>query len=140
MKILKIGITLLVIALFIFACAENKTTTETNIAANAPANASVNAQPTAALDEMASAKKIYTDNCAKCHKDDGAGGKIVVDGETLKAASLISEHSRKDNDAEIIEHIEKGISDEGMPAFKNRLSDGEIKMVVKYIRVNLQNK
>ena len=140
MKIIKIVLIITLIALFIFACAENKITTETNTAANAAANAPVNAQPTATMDEMASAEKIYMDNCVKCHKEDGAGGKVVIDGKRLKAASLISEHSKKDDDAEIIEHIEEGIPDEGMPAFKDRLSDEQIKMVVKYIRVNLQNK
>ena len=138
MKIIKIGLIITVIALFIFACAESKTTVNTNTVVNAPANAPTNAQPTAAMDEMASAKTIYTDNCVKCHKEDGAGGKVVIDGKRLKAASLISEHSKKDDDAEIIEHIEEGIPDEGMPAFKDRLSDDQIKLVVKYIRKDLQ--
>lgn len=140
MKILKISFILLALALFILACAKNKTMSETNVAANAPANAPVNIQPTAAMDETASAKKIYVDNCAKCHKEDGAGGKVVIDGETLKAASLISKNIKKDDDEEIFGHIKNGIADEGMPAFKDRLSDEEIKSVVKYIRINLQNK
>lgn len=140
MKIIKLGLILSAIALFIFACAENKTTVNTNTIVNAPANAPVNVQPTATLDEMASAKKIFMDNCAKCHKEDGTGGKVVIDGKTLKAENLTSEHSKKDDDAEIIEHIKEGIEDEGMPAFKDRLSDEQVKLVVKYIRTNLQNK
>ncbi len=128
------------IALFIFACAENKTTVNTNTVVNAPMNAPTNAQPTAAMDEMASAKKIYMDNCAKCHKEDGTGGKVVIDGETLKPDNLTSENIKKDEDAELIEHITEGIEDEGMPAFKDRLSNDQIKMVVKYIRADLQNK
>lgn len=126
------------VSLFIFACAENKTTTNTNVTVNSTTNAPVNTQP-AAMDEMASAKKLYIDNCVKCHKEDGAGGKVEIDGKTLKAASLISAHSKKDDDAEIYEHISEGIPDEGMPSFKDRLSDEQIKMVVKYIRKDLQN-
>ena len=92
------------------------------------------------MDEIASAKKIYMDNCAKCHKEDGTGGKVVIDGETLKADNLTSENIKKDDDAEIIKYITEGIPDEGMPAFKSRLSDEQIKSVVKYIRADLQKK
>ncbi|CAN5432550.1 hypothetical protein BH20ACI1_BH20ACI1_12130 [soil metagenome] len=140
MKIIKIGLILSAIALFIFACAENKTTVNTNTIVNAPVNVPTNTQPTTVMDEMASAKKIYMDNCAKCHKEDGTGGKVVIDGETLNAENLTSAHAKKEVDAELIEHIKDGIPDEGMPAFKDRLSDEQIKMVVKYIRVDLQKK
>lgn len=137
---IKIGLIITAISLFVFACAENKTTVNTNTVINAPANAPVNVQPTATLDEMASAKKIFMDNCAKCHKEDGTGGKVVIDGKTLKPDNLTSENIKKDEDAELIEHITEGIEDEGMPAFKDRLSNDQIKMVVKYIRVDLQKK
>lgn len=140
MKIIKIGLILSAVTLFIFACAENKTTVNTNTVVNAPANAPVNVQPTATLNEMASAEKIFMDNCAKCHKEDGTGGKVVIDGKTLNAESLTSAHAKKEDDAELIEHIKEGIPDEGMPAFKDRLSDEQIKMVVKYIRADLQKK
>ncbi len=36
--------------------------------------------------------------------------------------------------------IEKGIPDEGMPAFKGKLTDQQIKDVVNYIRTELQRK
>jgi len=130
----------MIVTLIIFACAENKMTNTNNTAANAPTNAPTNIQPTATLDEMASAKKIYLDNCAKCHKEDGTGGKVVIEGKTLKADNLTSENIKKDDDEEIFGHIKEGIIDEGMPAFKNKLSDEEIKNVVKFIRKDLQNK
>ena len=38
MKTIKIGLILSAIALFVFACAENKTTVNTNTTVNAPAN------------------------------------------------------------------------------------------------------
>ncbi len=43
-------------------------------------------------------------------------------------------------DAKYIDYIENGIPDEGMPAFKGKLTDGEIKDVVIYIRKELQKK
>ena len=138
MKFIKTGLILSALALFIFACAENKLTTANSN--NTVAAVPTAAQPTASIDELAAAKKTYIDSCAKCHKEDGAGGKVVIDGETIKAASLISEHSKKDDDAEIAEHIKEGIPDEGMPAFKNRLNDDQIKDLVKYIRRDLQGK
>lgn len=138
MKIIKISLILSAIALFIFACAENKIIVNTNTTADTPANVPVNVQPTAAMDEIASAQKIYMDNCAKCHKEDGSGGKVTIDGETLNAEDLTSAHAKKEADAEFIEHIKEGIPDEGMPAFKDRLSDEQIKSVVKYIRKDLQ--
>lgn len=139
MKLTKFVFILTAFALFIAACAKTETIQTTNVnIANNRVNSTVNVQPTAAIDEMASARKIYKDYCAKCHKEDGAGGKVVIEGETIKAANLTSEHSKKDEDSEIIEHIENGIKDEGMPAFKGRLTDEQIKDVVKYIRVELQ--
>ena len=138
MKFIKIGLILTAITLFIFACTVNKTTnTNTN---NTIVAAPANVQPTAATDELAASKKIYLDDCAKCHKENGAGGKVVIDGETLKASSLIAEHSKKDSDDEIADNIKNGIPDEGMPAFKNRLNDDQIKLLVKYIRRDLQGK
>ncbi len=140
MNLLKIGLILMAVTIFIFACAENKKTNSNNVVANVQINATTNIQPTATMDETASAKKIYVDNCAKCHKEDGTGGKVVIDGETIKATNLTSERSKKDNDEEIFGNIKDGVVDEGMPAFKNKLSDEEIKNVVKFIRKDLQGK
>jgi mono/diheme cytochrome c family protein len=43
------------------------------------------------------------------------------------------------SDEKIIGYIMNGVEDEGMPAFKGKLSEGEMRDVVKYIRV-LQGK
>ncbi|MGI9056788.1 MAG: c-type cytochrome [Pyrinomonadaceae bacterium] len=140
MKFLKIGLILLSISLFVFACTEtdNTKTTPAN-GANKITNAEPSVQPTAA-DEMASARKIYTEKCVRCHKEDGSGGKTEIEGTTINAENLISDKMKKEPDAEYIEHIENGIPDEGMPAFKGKLTDQEIKDVVAFIRKELQGK
>lgn len=138
MKFLKVGLVLLSVCLFIFACSQNETTKTTNTNTNKSANADPSVQPTAAMDEMASAKKNYTEKCARCHKDDGSGGKTEIDGEKINAKSLISDHIKKDPDSEYVEAIEKGFPDDGMTAFKGKLSDAEISDIVKYIRTELQ--
>ncbi len=138
MKFLKFGLVLLSVCLFIFACSQNETTKTTNTnTTNKPTNAEPSVQPTA-MDEMASAKKNYTEKCARCHKDDGSGGKTEIDGEKINAKSLISDHIKKDPDSEYVEAIEKGFPDDGMPAFKGKLTDAEINGIVKYIRTKLQ--
>ncbi|MEO6590471.1 MAG: cytochrome c [Pyrinomonadaceae bacterium] len=139
MRFLKFAFILLSFGLFVFACSQSDTTQTTNVTStNTNAAATPFAQPTAANDEMASAKKNYTEKCARCHKDDGSGGKIEIEGEKINAKSLISQNAKKDPDSEVIEAIEKGFPEDGMPAFKGKLTDTEIKDVVAYIRKELQ--
>ena len=108
MRFLKFSLVLLSISLFIFACTntENTKTTPAN-SANKVTNAEPSAQPTAAQDEMASAKKIYTEKCARCHKDDGSGGKTEIDGVTINAENLTTDKMKNESDAEFIKAIEK---------------------------------
>jgi mono/diheme cytochrome c family protein len=144
MKIFKLSLCLAALGLFIFACAGNqpagtnantRTAADTNAPANAPTNA---ATPTAATDELASAKKVYSDKCVRCHKEDGTGGETNIDGTKIKAPNFTSDKLKKEPDAEFIEAIEKGFPDDGMPAFKGKISDDEIKNLVKLIRRDFQ--
>ena len=141
MKLFKSNLILFSICLFVFACTEteNTKTTPAN-GANKIANTEPASQPTAAIDELASARKIYSEKCAACHKDDGSGGKTEIEGKTINAENLTTEKMKKEPDAEYIEHIEEGIPSEGMPAFKGKLTDQEIKDVVAFIRKELQSK
>jgi len=124
-------------AFLIVACAQPEKPTTTNSAnANSPANAEP--EKSKAPVEMASGKDIYVQNCAKCHKEDGTGGKVEIEGKTLKADNLTTEKMKKESDEEYYEYIEDGIVDEGMPAFKDILKESEIKEVVKYIREEIQ--
>jgi mono/diheme cytochrome c family protein len=139
MKILKIGLCLSAVALFVFACSENKTANSntTNIVVT-NTNTVANAAPTAAPDELASAKKIYLNTCIKCHKEDGTGGESEIDGKKIKAPNFTSDKLKKEPDAEFIETIENGDKEEGMPAFKGRLSEEDIKNLVRLIRREFQ--
>ena len=140
MKFLKLCLCLSAIGLFIFACSENKTanTNTTNIVVT-NTNTAVNAaSPTAAPDELASAKKIFLNTCVKCHKEDGTGGESNIDGTKIKAPDFTSDRMKKEPDSEFIEVIKNGEKEEGMPSFKDRLSDEEIKNLVKLIRKEFQ--
>jgi mono/diheme cytochrome c family protein len=143
MKTIKLGFVLTTVALFLFACsgASSTNTSGTNAAkTNSGTNsAPTNAQPTApATDEFAAVKKIYSEKCVRCHKEDGTGGETEIDGTKIKAPNFTSDRMKKEPDSELIETIEKGATDDGMPAFKGKISDDEIKGLVKYIRKEFQ--
>lgn len=89
-------------------------------------------------DTMAAGKKLYEANCAACHKEDGAGGKMVFEGRSIDPDDLTTEKIKAFPDDKIYNYIYKGIPDEGMPAFKDKLSEAEIREVVRYIRIGLQ--
>lgn len=143
MKYLKISLVLFAFAVFLFAC-KNAENTNNGNAANVknPSNANnvVNSgsQTDATIDQMAIAKNIYTDKCAKCHKEDGTGGKIELDGKTIKAADFTAEHLKKHEDADLIDQIREG--GDGMPAYKDKLTDQQITDLVKFIRTEFQPK
>jgi len=152
MKFLKLGLVAACFALFIFACNQAANNTANNTAStgntNARANSNTlantnmlaNAANSTPADEIASGKTVYMEKCVKCHKENGTGGEIEVMGEKRKAANFTSEGLKKDPDTELIEAIENGITDEGMPAFKGKLTDEQIKSVVKFIRKEFQGK
>lgn len=138
MKLLKMS---LIFAAFAFAIACNQTTTD-NTTANANlkpnTNIAANAAPTAPPDELASGRKHYSEKCVACHKENGTGGKVDIEGKTFDADDLTTDKMKKMDDAKYIKYIKDGIPDEGMPAFKDQLSDEQIKDVVKFIRKELQ--
>ncbi len=147
MKILKFGLILLTAALFVLACNQTNTTntnisntTNTNSANNTVIAVNSTPPPTAPVDELAAARKTYSEVCIKCHKEDGLGGTTEIDGKKIKAPNFTSERMMKDDDAEWIEAIENGIEDDGMPAFKGRLTEQEIKNLVRMIRRDFQKK
>lgn len=138
MKLLKSGFILLSISLFLFACAETETTKTTPANnANKIVNAEPSAQPTAA-DEFASTRKIYSEQCVRCHKEDGTGGKTEIEGKTINAEDLTTDKMKKMSDEKYINYIENGVPSEGMPAFKGKLTEQEIKDMVKFIRAEFQ--
>ena len=144
MKAFKLCLIILAFAVFIAACdqaASTPNTANTTRAASTPKNSSDNttAQPAATVDELAASKELYAKNCMVCHKDTGKGGKVTVEGKTLDPVDLTSDKMKNRSDEKLAKQISEGVPDEGMPAFKTKLSDDEIKSLVKYMRV-LQGK
>lgn len=144
MKILKTALIFAAFALFLFACS-SATTVNTNTKSNAntvSGNSTSTAEATPATqDDLASAKKTYSEKCVKCHKEDGKGGETVFeDGTKIKAPNLTSDRQKSKPDSDYVEVIEKGAKEDGMPAFKGKISDDEIKNLVKYIRRDIQAK
>ena len=87
---------------------------------------------------MAQGRNIYMSNCAACHKEDGRGGKIEIEGKSIDPDDLTANKFKSMPDDKIYGYIHKGIPDEGMPAFKDKLSEAEIREVVRYIRSEIQ--
>lgn len=125
------------VAAFAVGCGNGTTT------ANKPANVRIevstpdpNATPPPEL--MATGRKLYLANCAVCHKENGTGGKVEILGKSLNADDLTTDKMKQMPDDKMYGYIYKGIEDEGMPSFKDKLSEAEIREVVRFIRIELQ--
>ena len=141
MKAFKLCLIILAFAIFIAACnqaASTPNTTNTTANVNKPAETAP-AQSAEPTDELAAAKVLYAKNCMICHKDTGKGGKVTIEGKTLEPEDLTADKFKNKTDEKLFAYISDGVTDEGMPAFKGKLTDDQIKSVVKHIRT-LQGK
>ena len=117
------------------ACGNAPTnTTSANESTPAP-TATVASTP---VDELAGGRELYKQNCAICHKEDGTGGKTTIEGRTIKPDNLTSDEIKKFTDENIAGYITNGVVDDGMPAFKDKLSEAQIREIVTYVRRGLQ--
>ncbi len=87
---------------------------------------------------LAAGKELYMSNCAACHREDGKGGRIEIEGKSIKPDDLTSEKIKGFADDKLYGYIYNGIEDEGMPSFKDDLSEAEIREVVRFVRVEIQ--
>jgi len=103
-----------------------------------PAQPATSASPqtTAGLDEFAATRAVFKDNCAKCHGENAAGGRVKVEGHEIKVPNLTGAHARKPTDEQHAEKITNG--DEEMPAFKDKLTPEQIQDLVRFIRKEFQ--
>ena len=136
----KLSVVLLSAILFVAACSntdvsQNSANTATNSAASVAATPTPNAAP---VDELASAREIYSKSCVNCHKETGEGGLKEFEGKKMKVPNFKNPRVSAEKDDEYIEHIEKG--GDGMPAFKGKISDEEILNLVRLIRRDFQGK
>ena len=118
----------------LFACSQQDSTMNINVNRERKGTP----LPRATVDELASGKNVYEANCMICHKDDGTGGKLSIEGKTLNVEDLTANKIKKMSDEKIILYIMNGVEDEGMPAFKGKISEGEMRDIVKYIRTQIQ--
>jgi mono/diheme cytochrome c family protein len=135
MKILR-AFHILAVSLAMISCG-SVDTAPNSATANAPKTPPV---PAATIDELASGRKVYETNCMICHRADGTGGRVSIEGRNLNVENLTAVKIKNFSDEKIIGYIMNGVEDEGMPAFKGKLSEGELRDVVKHIRVLQGNK
>lgn len=142
MNVLKISITTAVAAIFAVSCAQqpNQPTANTTNAAKTT-NATTPAPSATAVvkDEIAMAADLYTVNCMTCHKDSGKGGPVTVDGKKINPDDITTAKMAAKSDEKLKSYIVNGFPDDGMPAFKDKLSDAEMVSLVKHVR-KLQGK
>jgi mono/diheme cytochrome c family protein len=146
MNILKLVIIAVISAAAIAACTQpntpNLTTTNTATvnATNTNAGANATSPRPSPADEAAAGREIYSQNCVACHKEDGTGGKVTIEGKTINPDNLTTDRKKSTPDEKFREWIANGVPDEGMPAFKDKLSDEQITQVIAFIRKDLQGK
>lgn len=108
-----------------------------NVASNSTPSERTSSSP-AVSDKSANGGELYSTSCAKCHRDDGTGGKITVEGKTIKPDNLAGPKLTAKSDEKLFEYISEGAPDDGMPAFKEKLSVEEIKQIVAFMRSDIQ--
>lgn len=97
---------------------EETTTTEAPVEETTTTEAPEETAPAGPVD----GQTVYEANCARCHGDDGSGG---------RGSSLIGIATEQPDTAAGIEQVQLGGS--GMPAFGNTLTAEEIEAAVDYI-------
>lgn len=138
MKFIKSIFIFTTLTLFVIACSENKTA-KTNVADNPIIVTNTTAQPTAAPDEFARSRKIYSESCVGCHREGGVGGEKDFEGKKLKVPNYQSKGAMNASDDKLYDYIANGEEGE-MPSFKNDLSEEEMRNLVRFIRKEFQKK
>jgi mono/diheme cytochrome c family protein len=103
-----------------------------------PSGSPVSSLPAATPDELASARINFQKHCAVCHGEKAEGGMKEIEGKKFKVPSLREGHALEHTDDKFIVQITEG--DEEMPAFKDKLSQDEIRDLVKFVRKEFQGK
>lgn len=73
---------------------------------------------------------VYKAKCAMCHGPDAKGE--TPTGKAMKVPNLLSDEIQKKTDAQLIESTTNGKGK--MTPFKGKLTDEQIKDLIKYIR------
>src|SRR6476619_3636154 len=78
--------------------------------------------------------ELYAENCMICHRKTATGGTATIQGKKIKPADLTKERLRTWSDDKWLRDVQAGDPDEGMPAFRNKLSSEQILAIINYIR------
>ena len=136
MNSLKIWVICAAASLFLIACTQPQAANHSAATPIPPPAGPAQIAPV--VDEATSGKELYAVNCMICHKDSGKGGKITLAGKTINPYDLTADKFKKMPDEKLIGYVTDGVEDEGMPAFKDKLSTDQIKAVIAHVR-SLQN-
>ena len=144
-KLALVACALAACALSLPACGGSDNTAQNANAGALPANAAAPsptaaARPAATPDEFAAVRGIYASTCQNCHQPGGAGGTVQDEatGKSIKVPTLRAGDAARHTDAQLARKISNGDPDEGMPAFKSRLSPEQIDQLVRFIRTEFQ--
>jgi cytochrome c6 len=119
------------------SAATNSATANNAAANNTKAAANATPAPTATV-EAASGAKLYSTNCANCHKENGKGGKVTIEGKTIEPDDLTTAKMAAKSDDKLFGYVMDGFPEDGMPPFKDKLKEQEIKDIIKYLRSDIQ--
>ena len=124
----KVLVVLLFAIVVFIGCNQSAQNTANNVVAPSPAPS-----PTP-KDDATIASDLYTVNCMTCHRDSGKGGPTTVDGNKLDPDDITKKEIRDETDEALLKQISDGDLEDGMPAFKEKLSQDEIKRVITHVR------
>ncbi len=127
MKEIKIATTLAFSAIFAMACGQASNTAVNKITPSTPA-------PTPVVSRAPDGKELFALNCMICHKESGKGGKVTIEGKSINPEDLTTDKMKKMTDEKLIGYVTNGIEDEGMPAFKDKMTPEEIRAIVAHVR------
>jgi mono/diheme cytochrome c family protein len=139
MKLTALALFCVALSIALMACTQSApTNSAAPVAATSPAISRQSPSPAATPDELSLARANFAKNCESCHGEKGEGGLVKVDNKRLKVPSFKAEHAMKHPDEDFIKQITKG--GDGMPSFKDKLSEAEMRGLVKFIRTEFQGK
>lgn len=132
----KVLIIIASISAFAAACGQTATNSTPTVANNsAPVTAAPpNTNAANTVDQALNGKELYAKNCMICHKETGKGGKLTLEGKTINPDDLTTAKMADKTEEKLYEYISEGFPDDGMPAFKDKLKDAEIKAIVSHVR------
>jgi len=133
MQFLRMSLVAVALLIFVIGC-QRATDEPQTASAPVPSPTASVSPPT---DEFASVRPIFAESCARCHRDDGAGGLYENEGRRLRVPSLREGRAVGHSDARYVRQITNG--GDGMPAFGDRLSPEQINEFVRFVRRTFQN-